>query len=858
MSVVNISLFVIIEILFFFALIESENSSKTKSDKMKIIQHLFFSVVFFFAATSAFGQAKSVLQADQAFAKGDYYDAAIIYKKAFTKEKNKVKKAEIIFKVAESYRLTNDYNNQEVWYAKAIKANYKDPMAILRYADALKMNGKYDEAIVQYNNYLKAKPGDIAGDNGVEACEQAQKWRDKPTRHRLDNAAAINTKYSDFGAFYSNKDHRHIIFSSARQEAIGKNNDGWTGEKFQDLFEATVDKKGKWSSPKPILEPINSNSSEGGITMDPKGNDMYYTRCETEKGKIGVCEILFTKRKGATWEEPIPVVLAADSFTVGHPSLSSDEQTLYFSSDMAGGFGGKDIWFSKWDKESKRWGMPVNAGDKINTNQDEMFPYIASDGTLYFSSRGHIGMGGLDIFSSKLSNGAFETAENLKFPVNSSHDDFAYIVDENGDRGFLSSDREGGKGGDDIYSWVLQPLIFTVSGKVVDADSKANIENATIEMFGSDGSSIPFKTDKTGTFKFDLKPETSYKISATMSDYLNKFFEVSTVGLEVSKDFVGEFDFALRSTKRAIELPEVYYDVSKWDLRPESKKALNSLVQTLNDNPTIVIELGSHTDSRPIPMTNDTLSQRRAESVVAYLVEKGIEKERLTAIGYGQREPRALIKDQGSFKAGDILTDAFIESLKSKKLKEEAHQMNRRTEFKVLRTNYIKGQGALDNINLQTPQAEIKDTANAALKPVEDTKEAIKVEAKEAPHSETPVSDAAAKDAVPAIQGPGEIYVAKKADTYNTVAKQYGMTLKDLKTLNGLKGEMIQEEMELKVTMNGDYSEYDKKFHVVEKGENTWAVLSKNLGMKASDLKKLNKGIDEKDLRIGKRIRIVK
>jgi peptidoglycan-associated lipoprotein len=817
---------------------------------MKVILNVFFSLLLFFPASFVFAQRTAQVQAELAFSKGDYYDAATLYKKAFSKEKNKVKKAEIIYKVAESYRMTNDYKNQEVWYAKAIKANFKDPEAILHYPDALKMNGKYDEAIVQYTNYKKVSSEDPRGELGIQSSTEAQKWKDKPTRYRLENVSPINTKYSDFGVTYSNKDHRHIIFSSARQESEGKNNDGWTGEKFQDLFEATVDKKGKWSSPKPILEPVNTTASEGGTAMDAKGNDMYFTRCETEKGKVGICEIYFTQRKGATWEDPKLIELAPDSFTVGHPSLSADEQTLYFSSDMPDGFGGKDIWISKYDKKTKVWGPPVNAGNKINTEFDELFPYVASDGTLYFSSKGHVGMGGLDVFSSKQTNGVFDEPVNLKYPINSSHDDFAYIIDEStGDRGFLSSDREGGKGGDDIYSWNLPPLVFTVSGKVIDADTHGNIEGATIEMFGSDGSSVPFKTDKTGTYKFDLKPETTYKVSATMSNYLNKYLEVSTVGLEQSKDFIGDFDFALRSTLRSIELPEIYYDLGKWDLRPESKKALDELMQTLEDNPTIVIELGSHTDSRPIPMTNDTLSKRRAESVVNYLIANNIPKERLEFQGYGAREPRVLTRDMGSFHAGDTLNDEFISKLKSNKLKEEAHQMNRRTEFKVLRTNYVKGQSAIDNINLEKPAESMIDSSDQTKKAAEDASVATQVGVQEAPHSDTSTTKVAQS-------GPGEIYEAKKGDTYFSISKKYNMTVKDLKSLNDLKGEQLYDGMELKVTPGGDYSEYDKKFYTLEKGEDSWAKVAKKLEMKTSDLKKLNKGVDEDSFRPGKKIRI--
>ena len=808
---------------------------------MRIITRLFIAFLILFSSGIANAQRTPLIQADLAFAKGDYYDAAILYKKAYTKEKNKVKKAEIIFKVAESYRLTNDFRNQEVWYNKSIKAKYKDPMAILYYADALKYNGKYDEAIVQYTNYSKEAPSDAKGANGIVSCEQAQKWKDKPTRYKVENLSPVNTKYGDFGAFYSHKDRRHIIFTSARQEAIGKGNDGGTGEKFQDLFEATVDKKGKWSSPKPLLEPINSDANDGSAAMDSKGSDMFFTRCPMEKGKMGACEIYYTKRKGQTWDEPKLIPLNLDSSTVGQPSLSADEMTLYFVSDMEGGQGGKDIWMTNFDKKTKEWGTPVNLGNKINSSEDDMFPFITADNTLYFSTKGRIGMGGLDIFMSKLTDGAWSDPVNLKYPINTSADDFSFILDETtGDRGFLSSNREGGKGGDDIYAWNLPPLIFTISGRVYDADTRANIENASIEMFGSDGTSIPFKTDKTGAYKFDLKPETSYKISATMNNYLNKYLEVTTQGLEQSKDFIGDFDFAMRSILRAIELPEIYYDLAKWDLRPESKKSLDELLQTLKDNPTSVIEIGSHTDARPIPMTNDTLSSRRALSVVNYLIKNGVVAERLTHKGYGAREPRTLDRDLGNFKQGDVLNEEFIGKLKSTKLKEEAHQLNRRTEFKVLRTNYVTGQAASENLNYSTPDAgkmtETKDSI-----PMDDVNIPTEVEVKDAPKK----------------TGPGELYTCQKSDTYVSISKNFGITVKDLKKINDLRTEQIVAGMELKVDPNGDYSDYDKKFYTLGKGEEQWKDISKKLNLKDSDLKKLNPGIDEKHFRMGKKIRIV-
>lgn len=796
------------------------------------LKTIVFSICLLFTSVLAIAQPPQrtvTTPGDNAYTKGDYYDAIALYKKAFSKEKNKAKKSEIVYKIAECYRLVNDVKNIEPWYAKAIKAGYKDADAILKYADALKSNGKYDEAVVQYNKYKTANPSDPAGDAGAKSSEQAQKWKDKPTRYKVENLAALNTKASDFAANYASKDRRKIIYCSARAEATGKNNDGGTGEKFQDLFEASVDKKGKWGSPKPLLEPVNSLSNEGAAAFDFKGNDMFFTRCGFDKGKVGSCEIYFTKRKGQTWDEPklIPLTSAADSATVGHPSLSPDEQTLYFASDMAGGQGGKDIWMTKYDKKSKSWGTPVNLGAKINTDKDEMFPTITPDGvTLYYASNGLPGMGGLDIFKTKLSGETFTDPVNMKYPVNTSYDDFAFVVEDSTyKRGMLSSNRDGGKGGDDIYEWNLPPLIFTVSGKVYDTDTKELLAGAKIELFGSDGSSVPFTTDKSAAYKFNLNPETSYRVVASMPDYLSKQVELTTVGLEQSKDFIGDFDFALKTTKKPIELPDILYDLGRWELRPESKKRLDGLVETMNQNPTLVIELGSHTDSRPIPMTNDTLSQRRAQSVVDYLIEKGIDPARLVAKGYGASQPRVLDRDMASFKKGDQMTDAFIGGQGTTKLKEEAHQLNRRTEFRVLRSNFVKGQSMNDNIAPPKEEPKVEE-----VKQSEPVKEVVKEK--------------------------GRVHTVAKSETYNSVAKKYGITLKELKTLNGIKTELIRESMELKVDMNGDYTEFDSKFYTLDKDDDSWSKVAKKVSLKSADLKKLNKGLDDSMFRPGMKVRI--
>jgi len=816
---------------------------------IRIVLSCLIVTAFSFAAQA---QKTASTPADQAFEKGDYYDAINLYKKAFSKEKSKAKKSEIVFKTAECYRKVNDFKNQEIWYEKAIKAGYKEPEAILYLAQALKFNGKYDEAIVQFNNYSKEAKGDPRGEDGVKASEAAQKWKDKPARYTVENVSALNSKYSDFGAAYADKTYRKIVFTSARQESTGKGTDGGTGEKYQDIFEATVDKKNKWSAPK-VFTGINTEANDGQASFDRKGTDMYFTRCENDKGKVGVCEIYFTRKLGEGWEVPA-VINLTDSFTVGHPSLSADEQTLYFSSDMPGGQGGKDIWMSAYDKKNKSWGTPVNLGPKINSSEDEMYPFITADNTLYYASKGFMGMGGLDIYKSKKNGSTWDEPFNMKYPINSSADDFAFIVDEStNDRGYLSSNREGGKGGDDIYSWIQPPLIFTVTGEVYDVDTKAKLNGATVEIFGSDGSSVPFKTEADGRYKFDLKPETSYKLSASMPEYLSMNLSLTTQGMETSKDFI-EYDFPLKSIKKPIELPNILYDLGKWDLRPESKVALNGLIVTMNDNPNIVIELGSHTDSRPIPMTNDTLSQRRAESVVKYLIENGIDAERLVAKGYGEKEPRTLDKDMGSFKSGDQMTDAFISKLKTTALKEQAHQLNRRTEFRVLRKDYVKSDKPGESM---APQENEKST-EGAVEEKKDEDSGSKAGSKEDDKKAEAAAAAGAAAAAAPAKAAGEIYVAEKGDTYGSVAKKYNLTLKDLKTLNGIKAEQIREGMDLKVQMDGDYSEFDAKFYTLEKGDDSWTKVSKKVSMKSADLKKLNKGVDEDSFRPGLKIRIAK
>jgi peptidoglycan-associated lipoprotein len=364
--------------------------------------------------------------------------------------------------------------------------------------------------------------------------------------------------------------------------------------------------------------------------------------------------------------------------------------TLYFSSDMPGGSGGKDIWMVK--NENGTWGTPVNLGTNVNTSGDEMFPYVADNGKLYFSSNGHPGMGGLDIFTATNEGGSWSNVTNLKSPINSSGDDFG-IIFSNATSGYFTSNREGGQGSDDIYSFMLPPANFSVYGKVYDTDTQAPIPGATVELFGSDGTSLSVKTQDAGTYRYELKPGVKYKVSASFTGYLNQFKELSTEGLDESKDFEANFDFPLKSTAKPISLPEVFYDLDKSELRAESKSALDGLIKVLDDNPTITIKLTSHTDFRADDNYNLALSKRRAKACYDYLILKKVDAARLTQEGRGEKDPKEVENDTEypPFKRGDKLTEPFINGLATDELKEKAHQYNRRTEFTVLSTDYVPG-----------------------------------------------------------------------------------------------------------------------------------------------------------------------
>lgn len=642
-------------------------------------------------AFSVSAQKNFLKDADLAYDNHQYFNAIELYKQAYTKVKKADAKAKILYRTGESYYEINDLKGAETYFNKAIKAKYPDPIAILKLADCLKAQQKYPEAIVEYNNYKKEMPSDPRGENGVKSCELAQQWKDAKntpeTRLKVENMALINSKESDFSPSYSDKKYTTLIFTSTRQGATGSI-DITTGQNHSDLYETKLDKNGKWSTPTGLATTIVSKMNEASVAVSKKGDVMFMTRCPEAKGKSLKCQLYVCKKQGPSWAEPELLPFCVDSVAFAHPAISPNGKVLYFTSKLTGGYGGKDIWMSTYDDKGKTWGQPVNLGPTINTQGDEMYPYIADDDkTLYFSSNYHLGMGGLDIFKAeKGTDGKFTKApENLKYPMNSAGDDFGIVFEGKKIRGYFTSNREGGKGSDDIWSFVLPPLNFNLNGTVVSAENNEPVQNALIHLKGSNGDMFEFKTAADGKYNFKLKENTSYDVTvATDKGTISQSFKLgflankdmgklTTVDNNESKDFVK--DFALTPVKAEIRFPAVQYDLGKATLRPESKDSLNFLYQTLIDNPSIVIELQAHTDSRGNDAKNQILSEERAKSCVDYLVnEKKIPIARLMSKGWGEK--KLLIKD-------DVIAKA-----KTKEEKEALHQKNRRTVFRIVNWDY--------------------------------------------------------------------------------------------------------------------------------------------------------------------------
>lgn len=628
--------------------------------------------------------------ADDALDRGEYFDAQAIYRKVYnrmTKKEERPARGEVAFKMGKCYEKLNMAANASKAFQNAIRYEYPDSSVYLHLGRALQGEGKYKNAIEAYENFLTYVPENALAREGIAGCRLALAAKNQPkTRYVVKNAKIFNTKRSDFSPMYLDKSLDQIYFTSTSEKATGEKRSEITGMKKGDIYFSKKNERGQWQTPQPAEGDLNSDADEGVVSFSPDGQTMYLTRARRSETSSTSVEIYTSRRSDASWSTPQKFEITADTLSaVGHPAVSADGTYLYFCSDMPGGYGGLDIWRINL---KERAGTLENMGAQINTEGNEMFPYSRTDSTLYFSSDGHPGFGGLDLFKARLnSTGDYWSVENMGLPINSPGDDFG-ITFGNGENGFFSSNRGDARGRDHIYSFELPDIHITISGFVLDRDEEP-VANAIIRIVGDDGSNQKEVARDDGSFKFNLDRGVKYVMKAGAPGYLSLKQEFESDVAEEDADYV--IDFLLAAVNKPQVVENIFYDFDKATLRPESKEALDEMVQILRDNPFVTIEMGAHTDRKGSDEYNLRLSERRAKSVVDYLIAAGIDMARLSPKGYGESVPKTVTKriarEYPQFPEGTVLSEEFIETL-SPEDQEAADQINRRTEFKVLSLDF--------------------------------------------------------------------------------------------------------------------------------------------------------------------------
>ncbi|WP_188753879.1 OmpA family protein [Parapedobacter defluvii] len=616
-------------------------------------------------------------RADELYSRYEYANAVKLYTKLVDTRKPRLQDLE---RLADSYWKMNDYESAENWYARVVQQANSSPQNLLRYGEVLKVNGKYAEAKKQLEAYA-VQTGDASFVAvQIAGCDSALRWMASPTLHKLKNEAAVNTANSEFAAFPVGD---QAYYAGEPTDGVSGKTYGWTGNAFLRVYTASLSSEGSLSAPSFADADINGGEYHvGPIVSEEDGNTLYVTRTYTgkdgERQKVSgrryrtqLLELYIYQRKNGAWVAEPFAYNNVKEYSVGHAALSADANVLYFASDMPGGQGGTDIWFTERQSDGS-WGTPINAGPTVNSAGDELFPGIGPDGTLYYSSDGFPGMGGLDIFRSTGSKSQWSTPENLKYPVNSASDDFAYLVygeDGTGFRGFLASDRRGGKGGDDIYSFSLDKpkIIIILRGTTSDKATGDRLPATAVTLFDGEREIVAKQqSNHEGTFEFVLDKDRDYTVLGQKEGYHADSAKVSTQG--ITKSDTLEVALLLEpvfQVGQTFELENIYYDFDKHNIRPDAAVILDELVRTLRDNPTLKIELSSHTDSRGSHAYNEALSQRRAQSAVDYLVSRGIARDRMVAKGYGETRLVNRCADGVSCSSAE-------------------HQANRRTEVTVL------------------------------------------------------------------------------------------------------------------------------------------------------------------------------
>ena len=652
--------------------------------------HFTIYVLFLLIVSSLYScKSAKLSDAEEKQRIGEYYEAAAIYRKVYTKTSPKKRdlRGYIAYRMAECNRLINNTGKATSAYMNAIRYDYPDSTVYLRMGQMLQKTGRYPEAIKNYDIYMENDPSNLLAINGIQGCELAPGWKKNPTRYEVRRMDKFNSRRGEFSPMLAGDKYDQLYFASSRSKDKDAKVSAITGQNNNNLFLVKQDEKGAWLAPVELEDEVNTEYDEGTPSFSPDGNTMYYTYCAQDPEGPRTAEIYISTRSSAKWGKGTRATIVKDSVTaLGHPSISPDGKYLYFVSDAVGGFGGKDIFRAR--VAGNDFGPMENLGEEINTPGDEMFPYVRDSVTLYFASNGHPGMGGLDLFKATQDSTGKWNVENLGAPINSMADDFGITFAGKEERGFFCSNRNDARGYDHIYSFERPTITIFIEGIVNDVDEYP-IEDATVRIVGKDGLNVKVPVKKDGTYRVELERDIRYVMMASARGYLNQNYELHTGPEEKNETYI--VDFFLSPISKPVVIDNIFYDFDKATLRPESKKALDEMIKMLNDNPNVTIELGAHTDRKGTDQYNERLAQRRAQSVVDYLIAGGIEAARLEAKGYGESVPKMINKKMAKqfdfLKEGDVLTEEFILALPPEQ-QEIADQINRRTEFKVLRTNY--------------------------------------------------------------------------------------------------------------------------------------------------------------------------
>ena len=637
------------------------------------------------------GAEQAMKKGERFNALGEYYDAATQYKKAYsqTAAKERDQRGKIALKMAECYRHINYTQKAIAAYNNAIRYKQTDSLTYLHLAQQLMKNGNYKEAEKNFKTFLDSasltanlSPHITLAKTGLLSAQQAPQWKKEGSAYTVKREHLFDSRRADYSPMLAGEENNQLFFTSTRNQAKGDELSGITGTKNADIFMSQKDEKGKWQRPEVIDSELNSDDDEGACSFSPDGRTMYLTQCRTDASYPRYATIMTSNRSDAAWSKATELVITRDTLSAyAHPAVSPDGQWLYFASNMPGGQGGYDIW--RVAITSSGLGGVENLGAPINTPGDELFPTFRPNGDLYFSSDGHEGMGGLDIYY--VEDGK---VQHPGYPLNSQGDDFGMTFEGLLNQGFFSSNRGDGKGWDHIYSFYNPEIVQTVKGWVYEQDGY-ELPQAQVYMVGNDGTNLKLSVKGDGSFTQQIKPDVDYVFLGTCKGFLNHQEQLRVEPVTESEEYV--LQFPLASITAPVLIENIFYDFNKATLRPESTVALDKLVALLGENPNVTIELSAHCDYKGSAEYNKMLAQRRAESVVEYLTAHGVASDRLKPVGYGKEKPktirRKLTEKYPFLKEGDVLTEEYIKTLDEEQ-QEQCNQLNRRTEFVVLRTTY--------------------------------------------------------------------------------------------------------------------------------------------------------------------------